>query len=205
VNHLADTLAGPLAAAAGVFAGTNIDDLLLLTVLFLAARAGGGPTVRQIWAGQYLGSAALVVVSVAATSGLRVIPDRWVGLLGLAPLALGLRQLLGGRSGGNTPRRPATGVLAVCVLTVANGADNIAAYTPFFRSLTIPAALLAAGTFAVLVAIWLTVGSVLGSHPRAVSALDRFGHWLVPAIYLVIGLVLLSSIVRPGIDLITSR
>jgi len=79
-------LLGAVAAAAGVFAGTNVDDLIVLTVLFLAARASGRPKVWQVWAGQYGGIAALVLVAGLGALGLTLVPDRWVGLLGLVPL-----------------------------------------------------------------------------------------------------------------------
>jgi cadmium resistance protein CadD (predicted permease) len=47
---------GTVGAAVVLFAGTNVDDLVVLTVLFLAGRATGRPRPWQIWAGQYAGS-----------------------------------------------------------------------------------------------------------------------------------------------------
>lgn len=41
-----------IGTAVAVFAGTNVDDIILLTVLFLASRAGGVPRPWQIVAGQ---------------------------------------------------------------------------------------------------------------------------------------------------------
>jgi cadmium resistance protein CadD (predicted permease) len=39
-----------VAAAVGLFAGTNVDDAVVLTVLFLAARADGPPRLtRRSW------------------------------------------------------------------------------------------------------------------------------------------------------------
>jgi cadmium resistance protein CadD (predicted permease) len=90
VDHLWATVA----AAVGMFAGTNVDDLLVLTVLFLSSRATGRPRPWQIWAGQYVGVGALVAVSAAAAAGLAIVPDGWIWLLGLVPLGLGLRGLI---------------------------------------------------------------------------------------------------------------
>jgi cadmium resistance protein CadD (predicted permease) len=56
-------LLGTIGAAVGVFAGTNVDDLIILTVLFLSARASGEPRPWQIWTGQYAGVGVLVAVS----------------------------------------------------------------------------------------------------------------------------------------------
>jgi hypothetical protein len=61
-----DALPATAAAAAGLFAGTNIDDMIMLAVLSASSRATGRPRRWQIRGGQYAGVAALVVVSVAA-------------------------------------------------------------------------------------------------------------------------------------------
>ncbi|RQX35227.1 cadmium transporter, partial [Micromonospora chalcea] len=73
------------AGAAGVFAATNLDDIVVLTVLFVALRHTGRPRPWQIVAGQYAGIGALVAVAVVAAAGLLVVPDPWPGLLGLLP------------------------------------------------------------------------------------------------------------------------
>jgi cadmium resistance protein CadD (predicted permease) len=180
---------GTIAAAVGIFAGTDIDDLIVLTVLFLAGRATGRPRARDIVTGQYLGIAALVAASAAAALGLLVIPDRWVGLLGLVPLALGIRGLLARH---DREQPVATGVLPIAALTIANGADNISVYVPLFRAIGPGAAALTVGTFAVMVAVWLALAYWLGSHRRIVEGVERFGHWLVPVVFIVIGLILIS-------------
>lgn len=89
-----DDLGGTLLAAVGVFAGTNVDDIIVLTVLFLSARAAGKPKRWEIWIGQYLGIGALVAISAMAALGLTLVPDRWVGLVGLIPFVLGVMGLV---------------------------------------------------------------------------------------------------------------
>ncbi|WP_182898302.1 cadmium resistance transporter [Microbispora sp. H10830] len=193
-----DGIAATLGTACAVFAGTNVDDVVILTVLFLSARAKGRPRPWQIVTGQYAGIAALVVVSGVAALGLAVIPDRWVGLLGLVPLALGVRGLVAAlrASGGDDPPSApvATGVLSVASITVANGADNVSVYTPLFRTIGPAATLLTVVVFAVLVAVWCAAGSWLGSHKKVVEFAERFGHWLVPLVFVGIGaLIVLES------------
>ncbi|MGX6604241.1 cadmium resistance transporter [Micromonosporaceae bacterium Da 78-11] len=183
---------GNALAAAGIFFGTNIDDLIVLTVLFLAARAAHRPGWR-IWAGQYLGITVLVVVSLLAALGLTLIPDRWVPLLGLVPLGLGLRGLIGAVRGRDDDEPPmaASGVLTVAGLTIANGADNIAVYTPVFRTVGAADLVVLLIVFAVLVAVWCAVASWLGSHRRVIAVVGRYGRWLVPVVFVVIGAVIL--------------
>ncbi len=189
-------LTGTVAAAAGVFAGTNVDDLIVLTVLFLAARTAGKPRPWQIWAGQYAGIGALVAISGAAALGLTLLPDRWVGLLGLIPLALGVRGLLAAvrHSPGDVRPAVASGLVSVAAITMANGADNIAVYTPVFRTVGVVDSLVTIAVFAVLVAVWCLAASWLGGHRRVIALLGRFGHWLVPLVFVVIGLVILSEL-----------
>lgn len=184
-----------IVAAVGVFAGTNVDDLLVLTVLFLSAHASGRPSRTQIWAGQYAGVGALVAVSALAALGLAVVPDRWVGLLGLIPLGLGVKGLIAAirADDGDAPPPVATNALAVAGVTIANGADNIAVYTPVFRTIGLADSLLTVAVFAVLIGVWCLAGSWLGAHRHVIAVVGKIGHWLVPAVFMVIGVVLLGS------------
>jgi len=181
--------------AAGVFAGTNVDDLLVLTVLFLSAHTTGRPWPWHVWVGQYAGIAVLVAVSVVAALGLTIVPDRWVGLLGLVPLALGVRGLIRAIRARDDDAPPvAAGPLQVAAVTIANGADNLSVYTPLFRTIGTGGTVLTVAVFAMLVAVWCAAGAWLGSHRRVVAVVERSGHWLVPAVFVVIGAAILSSL-----------
>jgi cadmium resistance protein CadD (predicted permease) len=186
-----------VAAAAGAFAGTNVDDLLVVAVLFTAGRATGRPRPWQVWAGQSAGIALLVAVSVLAALGLTVVPERWVGLLGLIPIALGVRGLAEAarsddRAAGTVPTI-ATGVVAICAVTLANGADNVAVYTPMFRTMDASDGVLTVAVFAVLVAVLCAAGSWLGAHRHAVAVVRRWGHWLVPVVFVAVGGAVLAE------------
>ena len=183
-----------LAAAVGVFVGTNVDDLIVLTVLFLSARASGRPRPWQIWSGQYTGIAVLVAVSAVAALGLTIVPDRWIGLLGLVPFALGVRGLLAAIRAHGDDEPPeastATGLLSVAGVTIANGADNISVYTPMFRTIGLADSLITVAVFAASVALWCLAGSWLGSHTTVIAVVQGFGHWIVPGVFMLIGAVI---------------
>ncbi|MFF5292465.1 cadmium resistance transporter [Paractinoplanes globisporus] len=185
---------GTILAAAGIFVGTDIDDLIVLTVLFLAARAAHRP-VWKIWAGQYLGIAVLVGVSLLAALGLTLVPDRYVPLLGLVPLGLGIWGLIRAFRGGEEDEPPigAQGILPVAGITIANGADNIAVYTPIFRTMSGADIAVLLVVFALLTAGWCALASWLGSHKRVIAVVERYGHWLVPLVFIGIGLVILTG------------
>lgn len=185
-------LVGVVAAAVGAFAGTNVDDLIVLAVLFTASRTTGRPPPWQIWAGQYLGVGLLVAAAVVAALGLTIVPDRWVGLLGLIPLALGVRglvQTIRARRDDEPPQLPAlaTSLGAVAAVTIANGADNVAIYTPMFRAMSSTDVLVTVVVFAAMIALWCLAGALLGAHRRVTAAIERWGHWIVPAVFVAIG------------------
>jgi cadmium resistance protein CadD (predicted permease) len=192
--------------AIGVFAATNMDDLVVLTVLFLECRAKGQPKVWQIWAGQYVGIAALVAASGAAALGLTLVPDPWVGLLGLVPVALGVRSLVRavghrdvgdpGSLGDRRSSAPVNGLPSVAALTIANGADNVSVYTSMFRTLDLTQSLVTVAVFAAMPALWCMAGSWLGTHKPVIALVERSGHWIVPSIFILIGVLI---IVQSGV------
>ncbi|MGC4789088.1 cadmium resistance transporter [Micromonospora sp. DT178] len=184
-------LLGTAAGAAVVFAATDIDDIVVLTLLFVAARTTGRPRPWQIVAGQYLGIGALALASAVVAAGLLVVPDPWTGLLGLLPVALGVRALLD-RDADETPAVVGSTV-GVAGVTIANGADNIAVYVPVFRALGPADSAVFLLVFVVLIALWCAAGAWLGNHPRVTGLVGRAGHWLVPAIFIAIGVVILAT------------
>lgn len=199
---------GTIAAAIGLFAATNIDDIVVLTVLFLASTRGSLPGWKVV-AGQYLGFIALVAISVIAAAGLTIVPDEWVGFLGLIPLAIGVYGLI------RTLRRrgdddddsaiSAGGLFGVAGITIANGADNIPLYTPVFRTNPVPDTIVTIIVFLVLVAVWCLVARFVGTNKTVTEALEKIEHWLVPAVFIGLGLYILieSGVVLRLIDVLS--
>ena len=192
-----DSLLATVGTAVGLFVGTNIDDMMVLAVLSASSRATGSPRRWEIWAGQYLGIAILVGVSFAASRGLDRIPQGWLWLLGLIPLSLGVYKLAAAirahRRGERPPAPAPGGVLGVTGLIVANGGDNVAAYAPVFAAISAAAAVVTIAIFAAGVAIWCLAASWLVSHHRVTQTLQRWGHWIVPVIYILIGLYIFQK------------
>lgn len=187
-----------VASASGLFVGTNIDDMVVLAVLNVSSRADGRPKAWQIWAGQYTGIAILVGISVLAALGLAVLlPERYTWLLGIVPIVLGLYKLFVAvralRSGVHPTAAVAKGLAGVVALTVANGGDNIAAYTPVFRTLSTVGIAVTLCAFAVGVAVWCLLGAWLVSHRRITEVIQRWGHWIVPAVFILIGLYIFQK------------
>ena len=190
-----------IATAAALFAGTNIDDVVVLSLLSASSRAGRQPRRWEIWVGQYLGFGILAGVSVAAGRGLALLPARWLWLLALIPLGLGIVSLVAAIRSlrrGEQPRPPsAGGLLGVALLTIVNGADDLAAYTPFFAATGTAQAVVTLAVFAVCIAVWCIAGDLLTRHSRVTAAVSRYGHWILPAVFILIGLYVLHEANAP--------
>jgi cadmium resistance protein CadD (predicted permease) len=181
------TLAQTAGTAAAAFAATNVDDIVVLAVLFASRddRLRG----RQIVAGQALGITVLVVAALAVGAGLLALADRWVGLLGLIPIAFGVRGLRALRAGRDADEPPplTVGALGVASITVANGGDNVAIYAPLFATMGADAFATTIAVFAVGVAVWCAAGRVIGSHPAVMRTVARTGRVAVPLVLIALG------------------
>jgi cadmium resistance protein CadD (predicted permease) len=188
---LVQKLVTSVATAGALFVGTNIDDIVVLAVLNVSSRSAGIPKAWQIWTGQGVGIAVLVGVSLLAALGLTLLPDNRIWLLGLVPLGLGLYKLgvavRPPASGAQPSIAVATGVMGVTAMTIANGGDNIAAYTAVFRTSSGGDIAVMLGVFGVGVVLWCAAGSWLVSHRRIAQVIQRWGHWIVPGIFIAIG------------------
>jgi len=181
--------------AIGLFAVTNVDDLVLLTVFF--GRAPSARGTRRVVTGQYLGFGAIVLVSLAAAIGARQLPKETIALLGLLPLALGVRAAWSvWRNRHDPDRDPSTattplGPLAIAGVTFANGADNIGVYVPVFAVSRAGDTVAYVAIFLVLVAVWCGAGLWLARRPPIARALSRWGHLVLPVVLIGIGVVIL--------------
>lgn len=187
-----------LLTAIVVFVVTNIDDLLLLAVLF-----GSGLLVRAVVAGQFLGITVLIGASVGAAYAATVIPQKWINLLGIVPITLGswlFYRLWRTRGKADndavdiTQERldsaPGAQALGVAAITLANGGDNAGVYIPLFAN-DAPAVPIFTIVFLVLTAVWCVFGYALIKHPVGAAVMQRWGHWILPFVLIGIGVHIL--------------
>ena len=191
--------------AIGLFAVTNIDDLVILALFFARAR-GQRRGVACVVVGQYLGFTAIVGLAAVGAIGVRLLPESVIPYFGLLPLLLGLRaawQVWQDRRGGDndepdedghapeTSRRQGVGVLPVATVTFANGGDNIAVYVPVFATAGNTGLIIYAITFLALVAVWCAAARFFTAHPAVARVLAHWGHILLPVVLIALGLVIL--------------
>jgi cadmium resistance protein CadD (predicted permease) len=126
------------------FASTNIDDVFLLLSFFADPKF----RARYVVIGQYIGIGVLYSTSLGASFVSLVTPSAYLGLLGLVPVAIGLKRLIDLRRdkeekeekiNGRLAEGASARILSVSVVTMVHGGDNIGIY--LYASLRDPLAL----------------------------------------------------------------
>ena len=137
------------------FIGTNIDDLFIDMLFFSEARTKAD--CNGIVLGKYLGIGILTLISILGACGLQILPQKYIGCLGLVPICLGIREIIclikqqEDEDGEDTVPRSASLVINVALITIASGADNIGVYVPLFAGFTAGEILMAVGVFSVCI------------------------------------------------------
>lgn len=85
-----NNLINAVTAGVSTFAATNIDDIVILMLFFSQGNTRFRPW--HIVLGQYIGFVAIIAASLPGFFGGMLLPKAWVGLLGLLPIIIGLRQ-----------------------------------------------------------------------------------------------------------------
>lgn len=182
--------------AIGIFFVTDTDDLVVLLLLWLSATTTSQR--RSIVFGQYLGILTLIFVAWFVSRGvLHFNLAAWTHWLGLVPLSLGITGLWHWWHNRRpaTPLAPAlTHVVSlplVWSLTIGNGGDNLSIYIPYFTHLTHPKFGGVLVIFLSMIGLWLFVSHELAHSTAASHFFARFGAWLSPLLFIIVGLAII--------------
>jgi cadmium resistance protein CadD (predicted permease) len=134
-----------------------------------------------------------VAISLTAAFAALAFSPAHVGLLGVAPIVIGIGKLLHlSRSEGR--RQTATGgVLQVAAITIANGADNTGVYAPIFANQRPLEMMVTVAIFGALTLVWCFVAVWLVSHAALGRPVRRYGHILLPFVLIGLGSVILYA------------
>ncbi|WP_436499657.1 cadmium resistance transporter [Actinokineospora sp. HUAS TT18] len=192
---------GLLGQAVGMFAVTNIDDILILALFFGQAARNGRAGVMRVVLGQYLGFVAILAASTVGALGVGLLPESAIPYLGLLPLLLGVRAGWkawrerhngeGDGDAGEPSRADGPGIMQVAAVTLANGGDNIGVYVPVFAVAGTGGMVVFVAVFLVGVAVWCMAGRFFATRPVIAKALSRWGHILLPVVLIGIGTLIL--------------
>lgn len=177
------------------FAFTNLDDIFILILFY------GNKKFRhnEILTGQFLGIISLIAISLAGSLAGLFIDPAYIGLLGLVPIYLGAKGIIGLIRNKNENDEPTVqhtderknNVLTVAGVTIANGGDNIGIYIPLFATLNWTNKAAMVTVFLVMTFLWCLSAKYLTKHSYVAKAIDKYGHFITPFVLVLLGLYIL--------------
>lgn len=184
-----------IALAAGTFAGTNVDNLVLLVGWML----GGRVPRHHIFMGYALGMVLLLVIAFGLGFSANGIDVRYLGYLGVIPILLGVKMLFGLRSEARVDvdsrqqPNPQASIFAIASTQLTNGVDTTLVFSPLLADSVGDIDYLIVGCFAVMVAVWFAVARFLSLHVSRLKGVTLVGQWLAPLIMILVGLYILDN------------
>lgn len=200
------------------FFSTNIDDIFILMLFF--SQVNKDIKVKHIVIGQFLGIGALTAISIAGALGISIIPQEYVGLLGLVPIYLGIKEYIEykkeiknnveeevqdaeeniqeqvvlnqeNKTLVSIRKFISPNILKVAGVTIANGGDNIGIYIPLFSSMKLYSILITVIVFLLLTGVWCFIGFKLAEHPFVNKNIEKYKHIFVPIIFVALGVFII--------------
>ena len=168
------------------YISTNIDDIFVLMILLAQAPKG---TKGKLVAGHFLGVGILTVVSMLGAFGLQNLPLRYVGILGLVPIGLGIKAWF--HRDDEEVEAKAVGLLSMAMITLGNGADNIGVYIPLFTGFSSAERLGAVIVFAVMTALWVFLANTLAEFPKVKSVIEKYKAIAIPVVFIALGVFII--------------
>ncbi|MBW4520161.1 MAG: cadmium resistance transporter [Scytolyngbya sp. HA4215-MV1] len=204
MNWLLTTVISSISA----FVATNLDDILVLMLFF--RQVDDQFRRRHIVTGQYLGFLVIILASLPGFFGGRLLPQPWIGLLGMVPIAIGLYQLcrpdheekktqiisVTEQTQALSPKLSLSSLLGaktygVAAVTFANGGDNIGIYVPLFASNNLASLGIILALFFIMVGVWCYIALRLAQFPGIAHFLVRYGDALIPFVFIGLGIFIL--------------
>jgi cadmium resistance protein CadD (predicted permease) len=177
------------------FVITNIDDLLILSVYFAAPTYRG----RNVVVGQFFGIIAIILISLIGVVLGNFLSDRWISLLGILPIFVGIKELLsneGDEEDDVSVKASHFQFLNVALVTIANGGDNIGVYVPLFASLPdFSYVILYTTVFILLTGVLCYFAYYLTNHPKIKHYAATWGHQILPYFLIILGVYILKDFI----------
>jgi cadmium resistance protein CadD (predicted permease) len=182
------------------FVSTNIDDLFILMVFFATLRF---PSF-QIVLGQCTGMWSLMGVSLAGSLITLVFPRNLIGLIGLFPIAIGIKELLelhkkdDKEDDDKLAKKLRSKKIQLPFLTVASvtfsGGEEIGIYTTLFATNNEGAAIITLiSVVMVLTAFWCFLANYLIKHSFLADIFRSIGSRVLPYVLIGLGLYILAE------------
>jgi cadmium resistance protein CadD (predicted permease) len=186
---------------------TTFDDNIYLTAFFGKVNHVFRP--KHIIIGEFVGFTALVLASLPGFFGGLVLPEAWIGLLGILPIVIGISNLMSRDDNGDTiqdvsvdfrhtvkSRRHKKSLFAtlrdpqtyrVSAVTIANGGNNIGIYVPLFATTNLPSLGVILCICYFTVGVWCLLSYNLTRNPLMAPLMARYGRKIFPFVLIWLG------------------
>lgn len=204
MDWLIETIKIGLAAAVA----TTFDDNIYLTGFFSEVNRNFRP--KHVVVGELIGFSALVSVSLVGFFLGLVVDSTWIGLLGILPILIGLRNLwnLKNASENDKSLKPKKNrkykgfdsqklslwdvirdrqTYSVSTVTISNGGNNLGIYIPLFASSSVPNLIVIILTCYLTVCTWLFMSYHLTRQPGISVVLSRYASKVFPFVLMWLG------------------
>ncbi|CAN5174265.1 cadmium resistance transporter [soil metagenome] len=180
------------------FVSTNIDDLFILMVFFATPRFPSS----QIVLGQYIGMGSLIGVSLAGSLISLVLPPNLIGLIGLFPIVIGIKELVELHKKGDEEddeklakkflqrKKTQLPFLTVAAVTFSGG-EEIGIYTTLFATNNEVGAITLISVVMVSTAFWCFLANYLVKHSFLAIIFRSIGSKVLPYVLIGLGIYIL--------------
>lgn len=186
-----------IVVAVSAFAATNIDDLVVLMFFF----AAGKHEKNSVIIGQYLGFLSLAMLSSTAYFIQFMVPSYFISLLGVFPVAIGLKKIMDLRNQGSETEalvlNDASGywrnLFQVASVTFINGGDNLGVYGPLFAGMSPSNIFFVIMVFLAMVGVWCILAILMVENRFLGDKIEKYGHIVLPFVLIALGLMILAG------------
>lgn len=196
-----------LLVGTSAFVATNIDDIVILLLLF--SQLNSSFRCWHIVAGQYLGFTVLIIASLPGLFSGLIIPPNTVGLLGLIPITIGINHLINREEHKTIAVEISTATKSenaaseyqdastmslfnaqtynVAAITIANGSDNISVYVPLFASSRTFEVAIIVALFFILILVWCYLAHQFTYQTKIANLLNQYSNYIFPFVLIILG------------------
>jgi cadmium resistance protein CadD (predicted permease) len=201
-----------LGVGIAAFVATNIDDLFILMVFF----ANRSFPTSQIILGQYVGMGLLLGVSLIGSLIALVVPSNLIGLIGIFPIVIGIKEILELRKKGDDDDeepvkqlsaqsrwRAYLPFLIVAAVTLSGG-EEIGIYVSVFAIYNEVSEIITIVTVViVLTGVWCGIASYLVNHSFLADRLRRIASRVLPFLLIGLGIyILIEAFLIPSLHVV---
>lgn len=177
-----------------IYLASSIDEIPVLFMLY--TRSSNRGKVLAITTAYFTGTFVLIGIGLLGAFGLVQIPVGWaVGLIGLVPVAMGIKILLKGDDDEDKAKALAGRLRSlfgqVFIITLALGADDLGVYIPLFATTDSPDLIVMLLVFGVGTVLLCLVSNRLTTVEKLTGFIEKRERFIIGIVFILVGIMAL--------------